>query len=282
MSVYVLYTDFLRLAKTVRHKLHNRRKNMNDSLHGKTIFITGASSGIGKACAEKFAACGAKLILLARRQNRLEQIMQTLKVPTHLICADIREHNELEHEISNIPVDFTSIDVLINNAGVTLGDGPIHKRDINDWENMVKTNVNGMISCTRLVLPMMIKRNQGHIINLGSTAGTYPRPGNPIYCASKAFSKQFSLSLRADLKDSAIRITSIEPGTVRDTELALGRVNGDVEKLNQLFDGFNYLLPEDIAESIYWAVSLPSHVNINRIDLMATCQTFSNLTSTKE
>jgi 3-hydroxy acid dehydrogenase/malonic semialdehyde reductase len=248
-------------------------------MQNRTVFITGASSGIGLATARKFALSGAKLVLLARREENLKQLQKEFDVPIHFIIGDISDLTTLKLNIDNLPEEFTNIDVLVNNAGITLGEGPIENRSLNDLERMVAININGFIYCTQLILPKMVARNYGHIINIGSTAGTYPRPGNPLYCASKAFTKQYSLALRADLKEKAIRITSIEPGTVKGTELALGRVGGDKAKLEALFNGYDYLIPEDVAEAIFWASSLPANVNINRIDMMATCQVFSNLTN---
>ncbi|MBM2883305.1 SDR family NAD(P)-dependent oxidoreductase [Chromobacterium phragmitis] len=246
-----------------------------------TILITGASSGIGAACARKFAEEGHSLILLARRQERLQALKKFLSVPVHLICQDVADAAMLSRELSNLPERFQGIDVLINCAGVTLGDSAPHLSDLDQWQRMVDTNINGLIACTRLVLPGMVQRNRGLIINIGSTAGSYPRPGNAIYCASKAFSKQFSLALRADLAGSAIRVTSIEPGTVKDTELALGRLDGDVEALRRQQMPYDYLLPRDVAETAWWISRLPGRVNINRVDMMATCQTFSHLSNNK-
>lgn len=247
----------------------------------RTVFITGASSGIGLASAKRFAKAGSKLILLARREENLINLQKEFGTPMHFIVGDISNLEFLKSSIDILPNEFTDIDILVNNAGVTLGEGPIENRNIADLERMVDVNINGFLYCTQLILPKMVARNRGHIINLGSTAGTYPRPGNPLYCASKAFTKQYSLALRADLKDKAIRVTSIEPGTVKGTELALGRLGGDRAKLDAMFEGYDYLVPEDVAEAIFWVASLPENVNINRIDMMATCQVFSNLSSTK-
>lgn len=247
----------------------------------RTVFVTGASSGIGLATAKRFAQAGAKLILLARRDEQLKNLQREFDTPMHLITGDITNLENLKSSIDNLPNEFTNIDVLVNNAGVTLGEGPIENRNISDLVRMVDVNINGFLYCTQLVLSKMVTKNRGHIISLGSTAGTYPRPGNPLYCASKAFAKQYSLALRADLKDKAIRVTSIEPGTVKGTELALGRLGGDKAKLDATFDGYDYLIPEDVAEAIYWAASLPENVNINSIEMMATCQVFSNLSNTK-
>ncbi|KTC98715.1 SDR family NAD(P)-dependent oxidoreductase [Legionella erythra] len=250
-------------------------------MNNRTVLITGASSGIGFAAARKFAQQNYKLILLARQEDKLIYAKENLSTPTYIIKTDISDLTSLRHQLENLPAEFKDIDVLVNNAGVTLGEGPIEDRNIADLEKMVSVNINGLLYCTQIILPLMVKRNSGHIINIGSTAGTYPRPGNPLYCASKAFSKQFSLALRADLTGKKIRVTSIEPGTVKGTDLALGRVGGDRARLNALYEGYEYLNPEDVAETIFWAASLPEHVNINRIDVMATCQSFSNLTNVR-
>lgn len=247
----------------------------------RTVFITGASSGIGMATARRFSQNGAKLILLARRENKLKELQNELNCPVHIIATDISDLDSLRTSLTNIPEEFANIDILINNAGITLGEGPIENRAISDLEKMVAVNINGLLYCTQLILPKMVERNYGHIINIGSSAGTYPRPGNPLYCASKALSKQFALALRADLMGKHIRVTSIEPGTVKGTELTLGRVGGDYSRLNAIYEGYDYLVPEDVAEAIFWATSLPANININRIDMMATCQGFSNLTNIK-
>jgi 3-hydroxy acid dehydrogenase/malonic semialdehyde reductase len=245
----------------------------------KTVLITGASSGIGSALAHAYSRQGYSLVLAARRSARLEKLAHKLANPVHTICVDIADSEALQSSLADLPPGFRDIDILVNNAGVTIGEGPIHQRKLEDWNTMIDTNIRGLIQCTRMVLPGMVLRGNGHIVNLGSTAGTYPRPGNPIYCASKAFGKQFSLALRADLHGTGVRVTSIEPGTVQDTELAINRVGGDVSRLAEIYSGYEYLTPEDIARTIVWCTTVPSHVNVNRIDLMATCQTFSNLSS---
>ena len=254
--------------------------------YSKIVLITGASSGIGAACAKKFSAKGWKVILNGRRKERLEKLARQLSIEfqgeSFIVHGDIADITVIKKEIERLPQSFQEIDVLVNNAGITLGEGPIVDRSLNDWNKMIDVNIRGMLNCTKLALMPMIKKNSGHIVNIGSTAGTYPRPGNPLYCASKAFSKQFALSLRADLAATKIRVTSIEPGTVKNTELALGRLAGNYDHLHSLYNGYDYLLPEDIAEAVYWAVSLPGRMNINRIDLMAQCQSFSNLVSRKD
>ena len=245
----------------------------------KTVLITGASSGIGSALAHEYNHHGFRLILAARRHDRLEELARKLAQPVHTICTDIADGATLQAALADLPSVFRDIDILVNNAGVTIGEGPVHERKLEDWNTMIDTNIRGLIQCTRMVLPGMVHRGNGHIVNLGSTAGSYPRPGNPIYCASKAFGTQFSLALRADLHGTGVRVTSIEPGTVQDTELAINRVGGDVSRLAEIYADYEYLTPEDIARTIVWCTAMPSHVNINRIDLMATCQTFSNLSS---
>lgn len=245
----------------------------------KTVLITGASAGIGSALTREFDRHGYRLVLVARRKDRLDELASEISSPVHTICMDVADGAHLETALSSIPAPFADIDVLVNNAGVTIGEGPIHERKLEDWNDMIDTNIRGLIQCTRMILPGMVQRRTGHIFNLGSTAGTYPRPGNPVYCASKAFSKQFSLALRADLHGAGIRVTSIEPGTVQDTELAINRVGGDVSRLSEIYAGYDYLTPDDIARTVVWCASLPDRVNVNRIDMMATCQTFAHLTS---
>jgi NADP-dependent 3-hydroxy acid dehydrogenase YdfG len=231
--------------------------------------------------ARAYAREGWHLVLFARRRDRLADLAGELPARCHVAVADVSRQDEIEVAIREIPAAFREVDVLVNNAGITVGEGPIHQRSIDDWNRMVDTNIRGMLQCTRVILPRMVERGRGHIVNIGSTAGSYPRPGNPVYCASKAFSKQFSLALRADLQGLGVRVTSVEPGTVQGTELALQRVGGDRSRMSEIYSGYEYLTPEDIARAVVWCTGAPEHMNVNRLELMATCQTFSNLSSTR-
>ncbi len=253
----------------------------------RNVLITGASSGIGEACATQFAENGDNVILLARRMDKLSKIKESAekinpRLTVHIVQCDVRDANNVKATIESLPIELRKIDVLVNSVGVTLGEGSICERNLDDWITMIDTNVSGVVSATHTVLPGMVERDKGHIITLGSTAGSYPRPGNPIYCGSKAFTKQFSLSLRADLKGSKVRVTSLEPGTVQGTEIALGRVNGDLDRLNKIYEGYDHINADDIASTVVWISNTPERMNINSLELMSTCQTFSHLTVTKK
>jgi 3-hydroxy acid dehydrogenase/malonic semialdehyde reductase len=236
-----------------------------------TVFITGASSGFGEACARRFAAAGSKLILAARRTQRLEQLKAQLPVPTHIISLDVRDSRAVEKTVSDLPAEFADVDVLINNAGLALGIEPAYDADMENWEVMVDTNVKGLLYCTRAVLPRMVERDRGHIINIGSVAGTYPYKGGNVYGATKAFVRQFSLNLRVDLLGTRVRVTDVEPGLAK-TEFTLVRLKGDVRKAEELYKGTKPIVPEDMGEIVFWISTLPEHLNINRIEIMPVCQ----------
>jgi NADP-dependent 3-hydroxy acid dehydrogenase YdfG len=216
------------------------------------------------------------LVLAARRLDRLEQLKSELaaKVAVHVLALDVRDRKAVEQAISGIPEPFAGIDVLINNAGLARGLGPSHKADLDDWETMVDTNIKGLIYCTRAVLPHMVARNQGHIVNLGSIAGDWPYPGGNVYGATKAFVKQFSRNLRCDLAGTRVRVTNIEPG-LAETEFSVVRFGGDADKAAKVYENTEPLTAEDIADIIHWVVSTPGRVNINRVEVMATFQTWA-------
>ncbi len=231
-----------------------------------TILITGVTAGFGLVTAKMFHEMGYKVIGTGRRKDRLDSLAKELKNFTPL-CFDIRDKAAVFKAFENLEVD-----ILVNNAGLALGLEPAHEVQIEDWETMVDTNIKGTLYATRAVLPNMVKNKKGHIINLGSIAGTYPYPGGNVYGATKAFMKQFSLNLRADLSGKNIRVTNIEPG-LAESEFSEIRFKGDKERAKQLYAKKNPLTPHDIAECIRWAALLPSHVNINRIEIMPTTQT---------
>lgn len=237
----------------------------------KIVLITGASSGFGQEAARKFAGLNCKLVLLARRLDRLMQLKAELDTPCYLIECDITDTEKLEEELSNIPDEFKDIDLLINNAGLALGLEKAQEANLGDWFQMIDTNIKGLIACTRFILPRMIQNNSGHIINLGSIAGSYPYPGGHTYCGTKSFVKQFSLALRADLLGHNVRVTNIEPGMAA-TEFSNVRFKGDDNAAENVYDGTQPLVAEDIAEAIKWVATLPEHVNINRLEMMPTCQ----------
>ena len=240
----------------------------------KTIFITGATSGFGKACAELFAAHGWRLILCGRREQRLRSLAATLAhVPIHVAVFDVRERLMVEKMYADLPEQFKDIDVLLNNAGLALGMAPAHEADLDDWETMVDTNIKGMLYLVRTILPSMVERRSGHIVNLGSVAGNWPYPGGNAYGGTKAFVNHFSRNLRADLHGTGIRVTNIEPG-LADTEFSVVRFHGDEGLADSVYAGMTPLTAQDVAESIYWAISRPSHVNINAMEIMPVAQSW--------
>lgn len=237
----------------------------------KTVLITGATGDFGKAFAERFAANGSSLILHGRSQDKLDTLAANFKCPVHKLTFDITDRAAMEKAVATLPTEFKNIDLLINNAGGALGLDKAQNSDLDDWDAMVNINVLGLIRMTRLVLSGMTERKAGHIINIGSTAGNYPYPGGHVYCASKAFVKQFSLSLRSDLQGTNVRVTNIEPGMVH-TQFSLARFKGDKEKADAVYANTSPLLAQDVAEAVHWAATLPPHVNINRIEMMPTTQ----------
>jgi NADP-dependent 3-hydroxy acid dehydrogenase YdfG len=240
------------------------------------ILITGATSGFGEACARRFLKEGWRLVLVARRNERLKTLQKTLggETSVHIVTLDVRNRKAVMSELSNLPENFSDVDVLVNNAGLALGLEPAHKADVSDWDTMVDTNIKGLTYCTRAVLPGMVARNRGHIVNIGSVAGDWPYPGGNVYGATKAFVKQFSLNLRADLFGTPIRITNIEPG-LAETEFSVVRFKGDGEKAAKVYQGIQALTAEDIAGMICWVANLPAHININRLEVMPVCQTWA-------
>jgi len=250
------------------------------SLHtmNKTIFITGATSGFGEACAERYAADGDKLVLTGRRVDRLQKLQQQLqvKVPVHIVQLDVRNAEAVNETVSSLPSEFQEIDVLVNNAGLALGLEPAHKTDPTDWEQMIDTNIKGLTYCTRTILPGMVERNRGHIVNLGSVAGAWPYAGGNVYGATKAFVAQFSRNLRSDLLGTNIRVTNIEPG-LANTEFSLVRFKGDESLAEKPYCNVKPLTATDIADLIFFVTSVPEHININALEVMPTCQAWGGL-----
>ena len=243
-------------------------------LKNKTVLISGASAGIGAACVSLFAQKGAKIIALARRPEKLRDLIAE-SGSGHILplIVDVTDRKAVQKTLQDLPDPFSQIDILINNAGLAVGMGPAQEAHLDDWEKMVDTNIKGVLNLTNAILPGMAKRKHGHIINMGSVAATYPYPGGHVYGATKAFIRQFSLNLRADLLGTSVRITNIEPGMV-ETEFSVVRFDGDEDKARSLYANMNPLTATDIAESVLWAASQPSHVNINNIEIMPTNQAF--------
>ena len=234
----------------------------------KTILITGATSGFGRACAEHFAGQGWQLILTGRRTERLEQLKTALgNAVRQIITLDVRERDQVFKQFEAL----AEVDVLLNNAGLALGLEPAWDVNIEDWEVMVDTNIKGLMYCTRALLPQLVKQNSGHIVNIGSTAGSWPYPGGNVYGGTKAFVQQFSRNLRADLLGSKVRVTNLAPG-MAESEFSEVRFKGDVESAAKVYQGAEPLLPQDIAETVYWIVTRPAHVNINAIEVMPVDQ----------
>lgn len=242
----------------------------------KVALITGASSGFGEACAHAFSSAGYSLVLVARSLDKLQQLAVSLGDMTrvHVAQADMMDAGAVKAMIENLPDEFRNIDVLINNAGLALGIAPAHETDLQDWEVMVDTNIKGLMRITHHLLPGMVQRNRGHVINIGSVAGNWPYPGGNVYGATKAFVQQFSRNLRAELLGKNVRVTNLEPG-MAETQFSVVRMKGDAEKAGQIYQNTQSLSAQDIADIALWVASLPPHVNINTLEVMPTCQAWS-------
>ena len=244
-------------------------------MSGKTVFITGASAGFGAACARMFAKEGYRLILTARRVEPLRRLQEELaeSAEVHIIPLDVRDRDAAQGAIESLPERFRSIDVLLNNAGLALGLEPAHQVDLDDWDTMVDTNIKGLMYCTRFILPGMVERNHGHIINISSTAGAWPYPGGNVYGGTKAFVTQFSRNLRCDLLGTRVRVSCIQPG-MAETEFSRVRFKGNDEQAAGVYRGTEPLTAEDIAATVSWIVGQPPHVNVNTIELMSIDQSW--------
>ena len=240
-----------------------------------TAFVTGASNGFGAAIVRRFAAEGVRVVALARRQDRLAGLAAELGDSVLPVRLDVRDRAAVQDVVAGLPAEFAEIDVLVNNAGLAKGLNPAQEADLDDWEEMIDTNCKGLVYCTRTILPGMVERRRGHVVNLGSVAGIYPYPGGNVYGATKAFVRQFSLNLRSDLHGTGVRVTSVEPGLSGETEFSTVRFGGDQGKANAVYAGMQPLVPADVAEAVYWVVSQPAHVNINTIEMMPVTQSFA-------
>ncbi|MGX3020633.1 SDR family oxidoreductase [Ursidibacter sp. B-7004-1] len=243
----------------------------------KTALVTGATAGFGLAICKTLISAGYKVIGTGRRAERLSALQAELGEHFLPLVFDVSDLQQTEQALNNRPDKWKNVDLLVNNAGLALGLEPAHQAELSDWYQMIDTNIKGLVSVTRLILPEMVARNSGHIINLGSIAGNYPYPGGNVYGGTKAFVKQFSLNLRADLAGTAIRVSNVEPGLCGGTEFSNVRFKGDDEKAAKLYENVQYVSPEDIANIVLWLNQQPPHVNINRIEVMPTAQTFSPL-----
>ena len=249
------------------------------SIQNQIVVITGASSGIGAACATRFAGAGAKLILAARRLERLQQLVETLhgtSAPIHLLQLDVRDRSAVESAISTLPPSWSNIDILINNAGLSRGLDKLPEGNIQDWEEMIDTNIKGLLYLTRYVTPGMISRDRGHVVNLGSIAGHQTYPGGNVYCGTKAAVQAISEGLKQDLLGTPVRVTSVDPGMV-ETEFSEVRFHGDTERGKKVYQGVTPLTADDVADVIFFCVTRPPHVNINEVVLMPVDQASTTL-----
>ncbi|WP_276831551.1 SDR family oxidoreductase [Frischella perrara] len=242
-----------------------------------TVLVTGASSGFGKAICQKLIADGYKVIGAARRVDKLSELARQLDDNFLPFQLDVTKKDAVENLLLSLPDKFKPIDILINNAGLALGMEPAYEANYADWEIMVNTNIIGLMHLTRIILPEMVKRNSGYIINLGSTAGNYAYQGGNVYGATKAFVKQFSANLRTDLLGKKIRVTNIEPGLCGNTEFSNVRFHGNDKQAAAVYQGVEFIKPEDIANTVSWLVNSPKHFNVNNIEIMPTAQASGGL-----
>ncbi len=240
-------------------------------LENKIVLITGASAGIGEACARAFAAEGARLILAARRTDRLEQLAAGLGVPTLCIALDVRDAPAVDSVLSALPDEWSAIDVLVNNAGLGLGLDKLQDGSVDDWNGMIDTNVKGLLHVTRAVVPGMVARGRGHVINIGSIAGREVYPGGNVYCASKHAVDAITKGLRMDLVATPIRVSTVDPGLV-ETEFSIVRFKGDADRARKVYEGIQALRGADVADAVVYCATRPAHVSINEIVIMPVNQ----------
>ena len=241
------------------------------------VFITGASAGFGAAMARTFVQGGHKVLISGRREDRLQALAAELGAAARAIVLDVTDKASIQSALDGLPAEWQQIDVLINNAGLALGTTPAHESSLQDWDTMIATNVSGLVAMTRAILPDMVQRGSGTIINLGSVAGATPYPGGNVYGATKAFVEQFTLNLRADLVGTGVRATNLAPGLCGGTEFSNVRMKGNDAAAAKVYEGTVPLTAEDIANTAYWIATLPPHININRIEMMPTCQGYGPL-----
>jgi len=238
----------------------------------RVALITGATSGFGRAIARRFVRDGYRVLATGRREERLRELAAELGDALLTYRLDVTDAQAVAALPGSLPDGWRELDILVNNAGLALGLEPAHQASLDHWDQMIATNITGLAHVTRAILPGMVTRNRGLILNLGSVAGSYPYPGGHVYGASKAFVKQFSLDLRADLVGTGVRVTDLEPGLVGGTEFSRVRFGGDEAKARAVYEGTTPLTEDDIAEAASWVAGLPPHVNINRLEMMPTCQ----------
>jgi len=251
------------------------------SLRDKIVLITGASSGIGEACARRFAEAGSKLILCARRLDRLEKLAENLDTLCHCVKLDVRDLGEVEQAVRGLPDDWQTIDLLVNNAGLAQGLDKIHEGDTVDWNTMIDTNIKGLLYLGRAVIPGMVQRGRGHVVNIGSIAGHEVYPNGGVYCATKHAVNAINKGMMMDLVDTPVRVTSVDPGLV-ETEFSQVRFHGDAERGKVTYQGYKPLTGDDIAEAVFWAASQPEHVNIEEIIIVPKAQASAMVLHKKE
>ena len=240
----------------------------------KTAFITGATSGIGAAAVRRFAGEGWRVVAIGRRQERLDEVAEAAgRDRVHTCAFDVRDMAAREAALASLSAEFRDIDLLLNNAGLALGTATAEKADVAQWRTMIDTNITALVEMTHRLLPQLIER-RGAIINISSVAANYPYSGGNVYGGSKAFVRQFSLGLRADLHGKGVRVTSIEPGMV-ESEFTLVRTGGNQAASDTLYEGVNPMTPGDIAETLFWVATLPPHINVNTLELMPVNQSFA-------
>ena len=240
-----------------------------------TVLITGASAGIGAACARAFAAEGARLVLAARRVERMEALAAELRgahgTESHLLELDVRDAGVVSRVLEDLPPEWSAIDVLVNNAGLSRGLDKVHEAHLFDWEEMIDTNVKGLLYVTRAVVPGMVKRGRGHVINIGSIAGHETYPGGSVYCATKAAVRTITTGLRLDLFGTPVRVSAVDPGAL-ETEFSVVRFRGDEDRAAEVYEGYQPLTAEDVADAVLWAATRPPHVNVDEILIKCTAQ----------
>ncbi len=250
------------------------------SIQDQIVLVTGASSGIGAACAKLFAQAGAKLILAARRKERLEEFADQLEkefsCETYLLQLDVRDRIAVESALQSLGESWSNIDILINNAGLSRGLDKLHEGDFQDWEEMIDTNIKGLLYLTRYIVPGMVSRGKGHVVNIGSIAGHQTYPGGNVYCGSKAAVRAISEGLKQDLLGTPVRVTSVDPGLV-ETEFSQVRFHGDSDRAKKVYQGLTPLTPDDVADAIFFCVTRPAHVNISEMLLVPTDQATATL-----
>ncbi|MEN9904123.1 MAG: hypothetical protein RLZZ555_688 [Pseudomonadota bacterium] len=241
------------------------------------VFVTGASAGFGAAIARRFVQDGHRVVATARRLERLQALADELGDALLPLELDVRDREAVAAIPAALPAGFAEVDLLVNNAGLALGLEPAQRASLDDWQTMIATNCTGLVQVTRALLPGMVERRRGHVINIGSVAGSWPYAGGNVYGATKAFVRQFSLNLRADLHGTGVRVTDVEPGLCGGTEFSNVRFHGDDERAASVYANVQPLTAEDIANSVHWIATQPAHVNVNAIELMPVAQSFAGL-----